>query len=411
MRFISVLRIGIVAALIVSGTTAIAAKKYKAINEFPDQIPENEEEQGIWEIGKAHQEEVRSNGEAIDNPDLERYLESVVSRLMGDMVEHIGMEVDVLVFKDPTVNAWVYPNGTIAVQTGLLAAMENEAELAAILGHEISHFLNRHAYIQIKSKQKQSVIGKGLGLLATAAVAAKTGSLNTGLMKYGQVWTELVTSGYSRNLETKADEQGLQLLVDAGYPPLAAPPAFDKLRIKEDDEVNVAKMWSSHPDIDSRIKNLNKRIKRLKTPAPTEEFATDNYIRQVGDALLVNSQLYLERRQFDSAIADLDRYLEVHDDKPTGFFLLGEAYRKQQREGNFEARVGAYSNAITVDPSYAVAYKERGMVYRQMGNASQAIEELNRYLEHSPEALDTPIIRWYVLDLQTNGARKNLEQK
>ena len=62
-----------------------------------------------------------------------------MARLLGDMVEEIDLEVDVLVFKDPTVNAWAYPNGTVAVQTGLLAAMENEAQLAAIMGHEIAH--------------------------------------------------------------------------------------------------------------------------------------------------------------------------------------------------------------------------------------------------------------------------------
>ncbi|NND67339.1 MAG: M48 family metalloprotease, partial [Halioglobus sp.] len=188
----------LLAVLLVAFPGTVAAKKYKPINEIPGQVPETEEEEAVWQVGIAHQEEVRGGQELVNNAELEQYLEGIVARLMGDMVATIGLEVDVLVFREPTVNAWVYPNGTVAVQTGMLAAMDNEAQLAAILGHEVSHFLNRHAFIQIKSKQTQSAIGKGLGALAAIAVAVETGTIATGLLDTGQIWTDLVTSGYSR---------------------------------------------------------------------------------------------------------------------------------------------------------------------------------------------------------------------
>ncbi len=134
---------------------AAQAAKYLPINEIPGQVPETEEEANVWRVGLDHQEKVRGTDALVNDAALEQYIEGVIARLMGPMVEQIGLDVDVLVFKDPTSNAWVYPNGTVAVQTGLLAAAENEAQLSAILGHEISHFLNRHAFVQIKSKQTQ----------------------------------------------------------------------------------------------------------------------------------------------------------------------------------------------------------------------------------------------------------------
>ena len=314
---------------------------------------------------------------------------------MGDMVDDIGLQVDVLVFKDRTVNAWVYPNGTVAVQTGLLAALENEAQLAAILGHEVSHFLNRHAFIQIKAKQKQSFIGKGLGVLATAAVAAKTGALDPNLLKSGQVWTDLVTSGYSRKLETAADRQGLELMIAAGYPPDQAIPAFETMRISDDDQINAAKMWSSHPDIDARKKNLSKQIKKVKAVKSMEGLDSQNYLQAVSVAVLSNSQLLLQSRQFDLAIPALTKFTKTLKDDATGHYLLGEAYRKQDPEGSFDERTGAYLNSIRSDPSMAEPYRELGLAYRQQGKLESASGALTQYLDRAPNAADAPIIIWY----------------
>lgn len=371
------------------------AKKYQPVNEIPGQVPETDEEKGIWAIGLAHQTKVRGTDELVNNPELETYLEGIVAHLMGPMLQDIGMDVDVLVFRESTVNAWVYPNGTVAVQTGLLAAMENEAQLAAILGHEVSHFLNRHAFIQIKAKQKQSFIGKGLGVLATAAVAAKTGSVNTGLLDSGQIWTDLVTSGYSRKLETAADRQGLQLMMAAGYPPEQALPAFETMRQDEDNVVNVAKMWSSHPDIDARKKNLSKQIKKAKASTGSEGLDAERYLRAVSVAALNNTQLQLQLRQFDLAISRLQKFTQLLSDDPRGHYLLGEAYRKQDPQGNLDARIGAYQKAIATSSSLADPYRELGMVFRQQGKKAEADGAFTTYLKLAPQAADAPIIAWY----------------
>lgn len=376
-------------------STHSLAGKILPIDEAQGPVPADSEEQRIWSVGKQHQKMVRDKGQSVEDPEMERYLEGIVQRLLGDTATDIGLEIDVLVFRDATVNAWAYPDGTIAVQTGLLAAMENEAQLAAIIGHELSHYLNRHAYQQLVGKKSQSALGQGLGILATALVASQTGVVDPNLMKSGQVWTELVTSGYSRSHELEADEEGLRMLAAAHYEPEQSLPAFEALRIDDDDQVNIADMWSSHPDIDSRLKNLTKDIKELPQ---TVEQANDSvsYYRAVGPALLANADLHHQARQYASARKDLSKYTQAFPANGEGYFRTGEAWRKQAPDGpDFGPRTDAYLSAVKNQPDFAPAYKELGMAYRQAGDSARAARYFDRYLELAPQAADAGIIRAY----------------
>jgi len=230
-------------------------------------------------------------------------------------------------------------------------------------------------------------------------------------MGTGQVWTDLVTSGYSRKLETRADKQGLQLLVAAGYEPTQSLPAFGALRIKEDDQVNVGKIWSSHPDIDSRLKNLKKQIKKIKSP-PDHVPSEKSYVEAYGAALLVDAQLDLQRQRYQRAHATLQRYNSAIQDNPIGHYLAGEAYRKQYPEGpDYVSRIQAYQRAVSVDNEFAPAYKELGMAYRQQQRHKQAITALNNYLTFAPGAADVPIIRWYIEEMQDSSTAGRLERE
>ena len=384
--------------VVLCSSATVHAAKFKAVNEAPSQIPATPEEQEIWDIGRAHQQLVRKGSDVVNDPQLEAYLESVAARLFGPMLGQIGMEVDILVFKDPSVNAWVYPDGTIAVQTGLLAAMENEAQLAAILGHEISHFLNRHAYVQLVKKSKQASLGKLLGSAASLALVASTG-VEADLSKIGAVWTELVTSGYSRKLETKADAQGLELLATANYPPQEALPAFEALRIPEDDGASVSKVWSSHPDIDSRLKNLKKSIKKIKSPA-TDIPESLGYYQAVASALQVNVQLDMQAKNLARAQQVAAKYIQAVPQDPEGHFILGEIQRKINPYSEFDSRTQAYLVALSLDSNFAHAYKELGMAYRQQGKNNEAALAFSQFLSIAPDAPDAGIIQGYLEGLE-----------
>ena len=366
-----------------------------------DRVPENADEQRLWVIASDHENNVHNDGRMHHDEDIEAYLESMAYKMLGDMLDHTGIKIDFFIVKDPRLSAWVYPYGTIALHTGLIAGVENEAQLASIVGHEISHFLQRHSYRELISEKRQGAIGKGLGLLLTAAAASQTGSFSPDLMKAGGLWTDLVTSGYSRKNEHIADAEGLELMRRAGYERHEAIAGFTAL--KDNDAygtVNVRHLWSSHPKLDDRIKNVTKAVdkeKRSKNYKPGTPSDSLDYYRAVAPILLMNAMLDIDERQFGRARMALEKYLKVKPNDASAHYLMGETYRREAPSGpDFAPRTVAYQTALAKDSGLANAAKELGMTLRQEGQSDQAKVHLARYLELQPGAVDAPIIQWYM---------------
>ncbi len=381
-------------------TPAVEAAKIKPATEIT-QLPENEEERDLWDVATGHEQNLEEEGRIVRDAALEAYLESIADRLLEDRLDHLPINIRVFVVSNNLLSAWVYPYGKIAVNTCLLAGMENEAQLAAILAHELSHFIQRHSYRELIADKRQSVVGKGLGLLATAAAASQTGTVDTSLMNTGGLWTDLVTSGYSRKNEHIADAQGLEFMIDAGYDAEQAVRAFEILR--QNDEYGVvspALLWSSHPTLDDRLKNLSRAVakeKKRKDYVPGTVPDPASYDVAVATALMTTGVLDLEERYFERARRALTRYTAARPDDARGHFLLAETDRFEHPDGpDFAPRISAYEAALEADPGYAPALREIGMAERQQGNSAEARAAFENYLIVNGNALDAGIIRWYL---------------
>ncbi len=366
------------------------------------QIPEKADESNLWERASNHENRIRNSGRLVHNREMEAYLESLTERLLGDYLKHLGITPDFIIVREPTLSAWAYPYGTIAVHTGLLVRMDNEAQFAAILAHEISHFLQRHSYKEMSAEGRQSALGKGFGLLVGLAAAKETGTFDKGIMDAaGGFVTNLATSGYSKKNEYIADEEGLVLMANAGLSRDEALPAFQALA---ENEVYGAgdprKMWSSHPRLKDRLSNLRKELKKAKrkkshvpgkTPDPTE------YYRGIAPALIINARLDMAEQKYGRAREALSKYLMVKPNDPEAHFLLGESHRRSKPLGpDFSASMASYDNALQADAAYADAYKEIGMAHRIQRNNGDARVALEKYLQLAPNAADAAIVRAYV---------------
>ncbi len=152
------------------------------------------------------------------------------------------------VIKEDTVNAWCMPGGKIVVYTGIIDSLKlTDGELAAIMGHEISHALKEHSREQA-SKQALTSIGvsviaeiAGLGDLGVTALALAT--------QYG------LTLPFSRKCETEADNMGTELMARAGYDPHEAINVWNKMSALGGG--SVPQILSTHPSNSSRIENLS----------------------------------------------------------------------------------------------------------------------------------------------------------
>jgi predicted Zn-dependent protease len=333
---------------------------------------------------------------------MEAYIEDLASRMLGDSIDHLGIEIDFVLVREPTLSAWAYPYGTIGLHTGLLVRMDNEAQFGAILAHEISHFLQRHTYREMLDGDKQSKVGKGLGFLASLAMAKETGTFDKGVMDItGNLWENLSTSGYSKKNEYVADEEGLELMMRAGLPIDEAIPAFQALG---ENEVYGAgdprKMWSSHPRLEDRIKNLQKEIKRAKrkkTFVDAQLPDAQDYFRGIAPALLMNARMDIGERQFQRAREALEKYLAVMPDDPEAHYLVGETYRRANPLGpEFTSSQAAYRAALEHDSAFAPALKELGMTYRLQRQNAAARDAFEQYLAHAASAPDAGIIRAYL---------------
>ncbi|MDX1406205.1 MAG: M48 family metalloprotease [Woeseiaceae bacterium] len=369
-------------------------------------LPEKPEEADLWERATRHENRLRNEGTLFHNRQIEAYLESLADRMLGDSLDHLGLNLDFVLVAEPHLSGWAYPYGTIGLHTGLIVRMDNEAQLAAIVAHEISHFLQRHTYSELIVDGRQSAVGKGLGFLASLALAKETGSFDPNVMDFaGDLWTNLATSGYSQKNEYVADEEGLILMSRAGLSIEQSIPAFQALA--ENAAYGAGdprKMWSSHPRLEDRIKNLQKEIKSLKRKKDFVDGMVpeaDDYYRNIAPALLINAKLDMQVQQFVRAREALEKYLLVKPDDPEAHFLAGETYRRANPTGpDFSEPLTAYRNALEVDPGYADAYKEIGMAYRMQGQNAAAAEAFEQYLALAADAPDAGIVRGYLEGLR-----------
>ncbi len=149
-----------------------------------------------------------------------------------------ALEFRFFLVEDPSINAAALPDGTVLVNTGLLGAVENEAQLAFVLSHEISHVLQVHYWREVHETRPKRV---GL-LIAGIAGSYFIGDVGMFLAELGMV---SVINGHQRELENQADRLGLQNIIEHGYDPRVAP-GFMKMVIEHYGSRSTDKIWSNH---------------------------------------------------------------------------------------------------------------------------------------------------------------------
>jgi hypothetical protein len=174
----------------------------------------------------------------------ERSVQEYVSHL-GDSLIPEGangarqpIEFRFFVVEDPEINAASLPDGTLLINTGLLGVLENEAQLAFVLSHEMAHVLQVHYRREIEETR-----GSRIGL-TIAGVAAGVFIGNAGVFM-AQIGIASVVNGHQRDLENQADRLGLQNVIEHGYDPREAP-NLSRIIINRYGDRSTSKLWSNH---------------------------------------------------------------------------------------------------------------------------------------------------------------------
>lgn len=215
---------------------------------------------------------VSRNGLAFNDPFLESYIYSIISKLSPDiLIDGRPGVVNLLILSGTTANAFMFPNGTLVITTGLISLLHSEEELAAILAHEIAHFVLDHSiqnYNKMKKAQKRAEFWAAFATVLTG-VAEGVAAANNPYYKPGlatlsvavaaeQIASEICKRlglAYSRKQESEADEVAKELIKVMGYDPNALSTALS--RIEEDMKLERSiEMYfaSDHPALVERIK-------------------------------------------------------------------------------------------------------------------------------------------------------------
>ncbi len=203
---------------------------------------------------------------------VERYIANLGQHL-ARYSERSGLGYRFRVTNLNDINAFALPGGFVYVNRALIAAADNESELASVLAHEISHVVARHSVEQFEKAQKYNL---GLGLLG-AILGDRRGAL-LDLTRYGaQVTANGFLMKYSRKAETEADTLGVRNLYAAGYNLTGMVSFFEKLQSLRQRQPNVLEsFFSSHPNLNERIGNISNLISgfppRSNLINDTEEF-------------------------------------------------------------------------------------------------------------------------------------------
>ncbi len=207
---------------------------------------------------KEHPKILKSFGGAYDDPQLAAYVEKVGQRV-ARVSDTPQLEFTFTLLDTPVVNAFALPGGYVYVTRGLLALVNNEAELAGVLGHEIGHVAARHAAL----RYDQALLGQIGALGATILGAVLLGDNGARLgADLGNLAATAYVQGYSRKQEFEADELGIRYLVRAGYDARAMATfletleRYDALRAKlaGGRKQEVPSWLASHPRTPARVK-------------------------------------------------------------------------------------------------------------------------------------------------------------
>jgi len=185
-----------------------------------------------------------------DNPPVQRYVNRV-GRWLALQTERPDLPWQFGVLDDDDVNAFAAPGGYVFITKGLLARMSNEAELAGVLAHEISHVLRKHHLQALKKGARSELMSD----LANDAIKSQGGDPR--LSKLVSAGTEIYARGLDKQDEYEADRMGVVIAARAGYDPYGLPAVLQTLQSINPNDSNLALMFKTHPALGDRLSLLD----------------------------------------------------------------------------------------------------------------------------------------------------------
>jgi predicted Zn-dependent protease len=431
------------ALFLVSLWCAACASRLPPLNAAGQYFIPATDEALLWEQAAREHRKLSSSFSILRDPVLEDYLMDLVHRLLPPGTREAGVSPSVHVLINPSLNAFTYPTGAIYVHSGLVARLENEAQLATILAHEVSHIVQRHTIRHLRQERNKDlwkriavvtaplVLGPLLApvgitvsgtnpavllqrpsvehLLADQALdsSLELATRRTPNSRFDPTTTlftriqprfALLASvhGYQPALIEEADRFAVEALARAGYDPEEADHTLTRLQAAATAQAAQEPYWWGRASAyDSRVRALRAAI--AARPAVTtgdigQKDGAEIFRQRTRLLLRENAVAELKLGRSDEAIAQLHRALGIHANDPVAHYYLGRAYAAKASDADeLRLAAAAYMTATTVDAAFADAYRELSVTYTKLGDNDRAAEARQSYLALHSELSFFPV--------------------
>ena len=324
----------------------------------------------------------QQGGDYVIDPELTAYVQSVGNKLAA--VSDRPLPYEFVVLNSSVPNAWAMPGGKIAFNRGLLYELNSEAELAAVLGHEIVHAAARHGAQSMESGMLLQ------GAVAAAGVAMQDQKYSDLLVGGAQVSAQLISTKFGRDDESESDLYGMRYMKKAGYDPRAAVTLQETfVRLSQDRKSGfIDGLFASHPPSAERVAANKATLAELGEGG---EWGREVYAQKVGKLKATKAayEAYdagvqaLEKGDVKQAAALVDKAVAGEPREPRFQELKGDIALAENK--NNEA-LGYYQRAINMQPDYFRPHVQTGTVLTKLGRQAEAEPYLKRSIELLPTA-------------------------
>lgn len=315
----------------------------------------------------------QQGGDYVIDPELTAYVQSVGNKLAA--VSDRQLPYEFVILNDSVPNAWAMPGGKIAFNRGLLYELNSEAELAAVLGHEIVHAAARHGAKQMEDGMLLQ------GAVMAAAIAAQGTNYSNLAVGGAQLSSQLMSMKFGRDDESEADHYGMIYMKRGGYDPTAAVTLQETfVRLSQGQQTDFIKgLFATHPPSEERVQANKDTLAEIGAGG---EWGREIYAQKVG---------HLKATQ--AAYKDYDQGKQVLATDPNKAAALAkQAIAIEPREARFQELLGDvslaeknnqgalnyYDKAIKMQPDYFRPHVQSGIALNNLGRKAEAEKELNQ---------------------------------
>lgn len=322
------------------------------------------------------------------DPRLNDYVRNVGLKLAA-VSEEPNLPYDFVVLNDDTPNAWALPGGKIAINRGLLVLLDDEAQLAAVLSHEIVHAAAGHTAQQ---QSKATLLGIGAAILTVATSDSDYSPLIGAGVGLG---VGMTAAKFGRDQELESDEHGIRYMSRAGYDVRAAVELQEKFVAlsKGRDSGGLGALFASHPPSQERVDRNRQKLTQypggVRNKSQFERAVAQ--IRRDAPAYKLNqeAQLAAKNKQYAEALSLTNRAIGLQSREAQFHITKGRIFMAQDDALNAS---NAFRRATVENPNYVMGFLYHGVTEKKLGYNDTA----QRSFMRSMDILPTPIAAYYL---------------